>query len=1224
MSMFLQNPSARSFVYHHIHLQLSSWATFKIWISRTILKAFELLGPCHRFISEHLTLVMENFIVNLVKIQNDSTLEVDLSKSAPVTFENSVEGPPCNIDHVTTEFNKSVPKLKIAMVVVGTRGDVQPFLAVAKRLQEFGHHVRLATHVNFSTFVKSAGIDFYPLGDMAKNKGLIPSAPGEILMHRKQIKAIIESLLPACTGPDIETGQPFRAQAIIANPPAYGHAHVAEALGVPLHIFFTIPWTPTNEFPHPLIRVPQSAGYWLSYIVVDLLIWWGIRGYINDLRTKKLKLAPIAYFSWYHGSVSYLPTAYMWSPHVVPKPSVYSRRKALPPPIVSAPAADPLASDNSDLANRFTAETEYHAKAHANAEINRNIYDLYNWGPLVDVGGYCFLNLGLNYQPPEDFVRWIKKGPQPIYIGFGSMLLEDPKKTTEIILEALKNTGQRGIIDRGWGGLVPGIPDSVFCLVDCPHDWLFPQCLAVVHHGGAGTTATGLRAGCPTTIVPFFGDQFFWGDRLYQKGLGPTPIPLSQLSVGALSDAIRFMLKPEVKSRAMEVAKLIENEDGVVAAVDAFHRHLPPEIPLPRSFLQDDDHPNPLQWLFIQIGKLCLLPCVIYMYMLHFSCLNFLLFASISSFYTFHSSLFSFYSHHENFILNLVKIQNDSTLELDLSKSAPVASKMSEPKSVEGPPCNIDHVTPEFNKSVPKLKIAMVVVGTRGDVQPFLAVAKRLQEFGHHVRLATHVNFSTFVKSAGIDFYPLGDMAKNKGLIPSAPGEMLMQRKQIKAIIESLLPACTGPDIETGQAFRAQAIIANPLACGHAHVAEALGVPLHIFFTIPWTPTNEFPHPLIRVPQRAGYWLSYIVVDLLIWWGIRGFINDLRTKKLKLAPIAYFSWYHGSISYLPTAYMWSPHVVPKPSDWGPLVDVGGYCFLNLGLNYQPPEDFVRWIKKGPQPIYIGFGSMLLEDPKKTTEIILEALKNTGQRGIIDRGWGGLGMFFSKLISISLQICVAVPGIPDSVFCLVDCPHDWLFPQCLAVVHHGGAGTTATGLRAGCPTTIVPFFGDQFFWGDRLYQKGLGPTPIPISQLSVGALSDAIRFMLKPEVKSRAMEVAKLIENEDGVVAAVDAFHCHLPPEIPLPSSFLQDNDHPNPLQWLFIQVGKLCLLPCETVHWAGLLIQFMDFMPIIVIGLDFKMRKEGEKEEERRREAEESVVDETKASAADETIVEET
>ncbi|KAF5942473.1 hypothetical protein HYC85_020115 [Camellia sinensis] len=468
----------------------------------------------------------------------------------------------------------------------------------------------------------------------------------------------------------------------------------------------------------------------------------------------------------------------------------------------------------------------------------------------------------------------------------------------------------------------------------------------------------------------------------------------------------------------------------------------------------------------------------------------------------------------KNLIANLVKIQNDGTVEVDLTKSAPVASELLQLQSIEGLPSNIDCVTAELNKSVPKLKIAIIV------------------EFGHHVRLATHVNFSTFVKSAGIDFYPLGDMARNKGLIPSAPGEISIQRKQLKAIIESLLPACTEPDVDTGEPFRAQAIIANPPAYGHAHVAEALAVPLHIFFTMPWTPTYEFPHPLARVPQSAGYWLSYIVVDLLIWWGIRGYINDFRKRNLKLAPIAYFSLYRGSVSHLPTAYMWSPHVMPKPSDWGPQVDVVGYCFLNLGSKYQPPEEFVQWIQKGPQPIYIGFGSMPLEDPKKTTDIILEALKNTGQRGIICRGWGDLG---------------TLPEVSDSVFPLEDCPHDWLFPQCLAVVHHGGAGTTATGLRAGCPTTIVPFFGDQFFWGERIYEKGLGPAPIPIAQFNVESLSDAVQFMLQPEVKSRAMEIAKLIENEDGVAAAVDAFHRHLPSELPV----AKEDDQPNPLQWFF-------------------------------------------------------------------------
>lgn len=508
-------------------------------------------------------------------------------------------------------------------------------------------------------------------------------------------------------------------------------------------------------------------------------------------------------------------------------------------------------------------------------------------------------------------------------------------------------------------------------------------------------------------------------------------------------------------------------------------------------------------------------------------------------------------------IVNLVKIQKDGTVEVDIAKNAPVASELLELHGVEGAPINIDNTITVSNKSVPKLKIAMLVVGTRGDVQPFLAMAKRLQEYGHHVRLATHANFRIFVRSAGVDFYPLGGdprvlagyMARNKGFIPSGPGEISIQRKQIKAIIESLLPACTEPDLESGVPFRAQAIIANPPAYGHAHVAEALGVPIHIFFTMPWTPTYEFPHPLARVPQAAGYWLSYIVVDLLIWWGIRGYINDFRRRKLKLPPIAYFTMYNGSISHLPTGYMWSSHLVPKPSDWGPLVDVVGYCFLNLGSKYQSREEFVQWIQKGSKPIYIGFGSMPLEDPKKTTDVILEALKDTGQRGIIDRGWGDLGIF---------------PEVPENIFLLEDCPHDWLFPQCSAVVHHGGAGTTATGLRAGCPTTIVPFFGDQFFWGDRVHEKGLGPAPIPISQLSIESLSNAIQFMLQPEVKSRAIELAKLIENEDGVAAAVDAFHRHFPEQLPVPTASSEEDDQPNPLQWFFLQIEKWCCLPCSS------------------------------------------------------------
>ncbi|URE20047.1 Glycosyltransferase family 28 N-terminal domain [Musa troglodytarum] len=412
-------------------------------------------------------------------------------------------------------------------------------------------------------------------------------------------------------------------------------------------------------------------------------------------------------------------------------------------------------------------------------------------------------------------------------------------------------------------------------------------------------------------------------------------------------------------------------------------------------------------------------------------------------------------SEKKKLIENLVKIQNDGTLEVDVASTGPVASELLELDAIGSIPEDIKDTTFEFGKSIPRLKIAILVVGTRGDVQPFIAFAKKLQAY----------------------------MARNKGFILSGPTEINIQRKQLKEIIDSLLPACTGPDLDSGMPFRAQAIIANPPAYGHLHVAEALGVPLHIFFTMPWTPTNEFPHPFARVPQSAAYRLSYLIVDLIVWWGIRGFINDFRKRKLKLPPIAYFSTYHGSISHLPTGYMWSPHLVPKPTDWGALVDVVGFCFLNLGTEYQPEKEFVQWIEQGPKPIYIGFGSMPLEDAKKTTTIILEALRETGQRGIISRGWGDLG---------------SLSEVPVDVYLLGDCPHDWLFPHCTAVVHHGGAGTTASGLRAGCPTTIVPFFGDQFFWGERIHAIGVGPAPIPISELNVECLSSAIEFMLDPE------------------------------------------------------------------------------------------------------------------------------
>ncbi|CAO2837577.1 unnamed protein product [Amaranthus hypochondriacus] len=425
---------------------------------------------------------------------------------------------------------------------------------------------------------------------------------------------------------------------------------------------------------------------------------------------------------------------------------------------------------------------------------------------------------------------------------------------------------------------------------------------------------------------------------------------------------------------------------------------------------------------------------------------------------------------------------------------------------------------------LPPMQIVMLIVGTRGDVQPFVAIGKRLQEYGHRVRLATHANFKEFVLASGLEFFPLGGdpkvlagyMVKNKGFLPSEPSEIPIQRNQMRDIIFSLLPACKDPDPDSHVPFTADAIIANPPAYGHVHVAEALQVPIHIFFTMPWTPTSEFPHPLSRVKQPVAYRLSYQVVDAMIWLGIRDMINEFRKKKLKLRPVTYLKPY-SSAPDIPYGYIWSPHLVPKPKDWGPKIDVVGFCFLDLASNYKPPEELVEWLEKGKKPIYIGFGSLPVREPEKMTKIIVRALELTDQRGIINKGWGGLGNLEEP---------------KDFVYLLDNVPHDWLFLQCSAVVHHGGAGTTAAGLKAACPTTIVPFFGDQPFWGEQVHAKGVGPPPIPIEDFVLEKLISAIRYMQDPKVKQRAVELAKAMENEDGVAGAVNAFHKHFPRKKP--------------------------------------------------------------------------------------------
>ncbi|KAI4170317.1 MAG: hypothetical protein LQ343_005070 [Gyalolechia ehrenbergii] len=218
---------------------------------------------------------------------------------------------------------------------------------------------------------------------------------------------------------------------------------------------------------------------------------------------------------------------------------------------------------------------------------------------------------------------------------------------------------------------------------------------------------------------------------------------------------------------------------------------------------------------------------------------------------------------------------------------------------------------------------------------------------------------------------------------------------------------------------------------------------------------------------------------------------------------------------VPYTYMWSPGLIPKPSDWGPEIDIAGFVFLDLASSFKPPDALTKFLEAGEPPVYIGFGSIVVDDPDKFTNMIFEAIEKAGVRALVSKGWGGLGN---------------EGNAPDSVYMLENTPHDWLFPRVSAVVHHGGAGTTAIGLKCGKPTMIVPFFGDQPFWGAMVAKAGAGAKePIPYKNLNAERLAEGIKQCLSPEARTNAEKLAKDIELEgDGAKNAVESFHRQLP------------------------------------------------------------------------------------------------
>jgi sterol 3beta-glucosyltransferase len=411
------------------------------------------------------------------------------------------------------------------------------------------------------------------------------------------------------------------------------------------------------------------------------------------------------------------------------------------------------------------------------------------------------------------------------------------------------------------------------------------------------------------------------------------------------------------------------------------------------------------------------------------------------------------------------------------------------------------------------MKITILTAGSRGDTQPYIALGLALQKAGHSVRVVTFENFRNLVEGGGLEFYPVqGDVVQvsrselgREAMSPDNPLKVMRSFNQLKKLVGALQQdfynACIGAD----------AVVYHPGAAIGYFIAQEQKIPAILATPYAFTPTSDYPSLLFYHLPRLGKTynsLTHRIQAQIFWSTTSQAIRDFWKRQFGHPPAHFGSPFSRQITQRdPTLISYSVHVFPRPAGWPEHVHITGYWFLDEEAGWQPPQDLLDFLQAGNPPVYVGFGSVgdaSLAEQK--TRLVIEALKQSGQRGVLATGWNAM---------------TKIGNLPDTVYMLDSAPHSWLFPQMAAVVHHGGAGTTAAGFRAGVPSIILPYGNDQFAWGLRAYELGVGPKPVPQKRLTAEALSSAITAALKPQVLAAAEALGEKIRKERGAEIAAE-------------------------------------------------------------------------------------------------------